>query len=288
MSEELVSSQNVSNLINHLIKTKDPATVGLRRILKKKAKVGQDFPLQVHILEELSSDQDALGKVFNETEQRVIELEKATIELKNRLTKQKKNAEKAIQEAYKTGLKEGAERGEKSGHEKAQSEYEQQIKVIEERLLNIFKNIEESQKSILDGAHRGVLDLSTLIARKIINTELSLNTDIVLNVIKKALSYIADRKEFIVRVAPDDISTVTQKRDFWTSISERLDKVSIEEDERIERGGCIIESNAGVADARINVQIGELIEVIDSTWDSLMTSESVSNDNDSEDNESQE
>ncbi len=36
MSEETVSPKNVSDLIDYLMKAKDPAVVGLRRILKKK------------------------------------------------------------------------------------------------------------------------------------------------------------------------------------------------------------------------------------------------------------
>lgn len=272
MPDEVVTPKNISDLIDYVMKSRDPAVVGLRRILKKKADLGQDFPLQEHTLEEFSTDKDTAGGIFNETEQRIIELEKAALELKDKLAQQKKDAEEAIRDAYKKGQKEGLERGEKTSYKKARSEYDQQIKDIEERLVNVLKDIGESRNALLNEAQRNVLDLSTMIALKIINTELSLSPDIILSVIKKALSYIVDRQEFVLRVSPEDLETVTKKKDFWTSIAERLDKVTVEQDDRIEKGGCIIESNTGVADARINVQFEELLDVIDSTWENMMTS----------------
>ena len=275
MTDEMVTPKNISELIDHLMKSRDPAVVGLRRILKKKADLGQDFPLQEHTLEEFATDKGTSGRIFNETEQRIMELEKTTLEHKDALAKQKKYSEEAIREAYKKGRKEGLERGEKTAYEKTRSEFDQQIREIEERLRNVFRDIGESRKALLNEAHRNVLDLSSMIAHKIINTELSVNPDIILSVIKKALSYIVDKQKLVLRVAPNDLETVTQKKDFWTSIAERLENITVEQDDRIEKGGCIIESNTGVADARINVQLAELNDVIDSTWENMMTSSVV-------------
>ncbi len=277
MSDEIVSPQDISDLVKHLMKTKDPATVGLRRILKKKADHGSDFPLQQHVLEEFSDKEGAI-KVFSKNETQVIELERKNLALENELAKQKKSAESALQAAYKKGLLEGIAQGQKEGYEKGHAEFVQQMKGIEDRLVSLLKDIEESRKVLFLEANRTVLDLSIQMVRKIITTELSVNQEIVLSVIKKALTYIADRQEFVVRVSPDDFETVTKKKDFWTSISDRLDAITVEADKRIEKGGCIVESNTGITDARIPVQIGELIDVIDTTWENLFSSEAVAQD----------
>ena len=96
MAEETVTPKNVSDLIDYLMKAKDPAVVGLRRILKKKADTGRDFPLQEHTFEELGTSKQTSGKIFTETEQRIMELEKTVLKLQQQLTGQKKDAEKAI------------------------------------------------------------------------------------------------------------------------------------------------------------------------------------------------
>ncbi len=272
MAEELITERNVAELIDYLMKIKDPATVGLRRILKRKEEISKDFPLQTHALEELTPNKDMHGRIFTETESRVIELEKNILELNKKLEEQKRDGEQAVRDAYQKGVLEGSRKGEKTGEEKAKAEYENQIKNVEERLCDIFGTIEKSRKNLFYEAHRIILDMSILIARKIIKTELSLNKNIVLSVIKKALSYIVDKQEFLIRVAPDDMETVSNKKDFWSTISERFDKISIEKDERIERGGCIIESNTGVTDARIGVQIEGLIDIIESEWNNIISS----------------
>ena len=87
MPEEHLSSENVSSLIDHLMKTQDPATVGLRRILKKKEKISRDFPLQSFTLENFSHSKGAGGKVFSENEQRIMEFENKLMKLEEKLAK---------------------------------------------------------------------------------------------------------------------------------------------------------------------------------------------------------
>ena len=43
--------------------------------------------------------------------------------------------------------------------------------------------------------------------RKVISTEVTVNQNIILSVLKKALTYIGDRERLVVRVSPDDFET---------------------------------------------------------------------------------
>jgi flagellar assembly protein FliH len=262
--------KHIPEMIDFLLRVEDPATVGLRKILKKKRETDEDFPLQAMALEELDKGAASQKRVFSETERRILELEKAVIELKNKLALQKSYTEKAVRDAYNSGAGDGLQKGEKAGYEKAKTEYNARVKEIEERLVTVFQSIESSRTSFLLAAHNEVLKIAHCIARKIIDTQISIDGDIVLTVIKKALSYLSDRQEYTIKVSPDDITTVTQKKEFWTSIADHLDKIKITEDSRIEKGGCIIESQTGIVDARISVQMDELNEVINAAWDSML------------------
>ena len=274
MPEESIPPQNVSSLIEYLKKAKDPAVVGLRRILKKKEEAGKDFPLKSHDLQEFSRSTKNKTLIFDEDEQRILELEKQVIDQKEKLANQSKNAEVAIQKAFQEGHKKGIEKGEKTGFEKAKKENIQQIEVVESRLHTILKNIEDSRKGLLLNSHKFLLELVITVAQKVINTEISINKEIILSVIKKALSFIVSRQEFTLRVAPNDLETVTNKKIRWASIAEHLDTISIKTDERISQGGCIIESNAGIADARLDVQLNEIINTIETTWHEVQSLES--------------
>lgn len=262
-----MSSENVSSLITSLLKTKDPATVGLRRILKQKDAAGKDFPLQTHSLNELGGI-NVNKKIFDGTERRVIELENENILLCKELQKLKNSSSAALKTSYEQGVNEGIAKGEKNGYEKAHSEFEQHVTSVTEQIKTVLSNVGESNKLLLQESTKSVLDLSLIIAKKIINTELMSNGDIILSVIKKAITFLVDRQKFTVRVASNDLQTVTQKKEFWMSISDKFDNILIEEDQRIEKGGCIIESSTGIVDARISVQIKELEETIDDAWNS--------------------
>jgi hypothetical protein len=99
MSTPSFSSENISAFIDHILKAKDPAVVGLQRILKHKISESRDFPLQEPAQEDFGSA--AGGRtVFNETERRLLTLEKTIRDQQTDAEAQKKKVQKALQGAY--------------------------------------------------------------------------------------------------------------------------------------------------------------------------------------------
>ncbi|MBD3344697.1 MAG: hypothetical protein GF401_06510 [Chitinivibrionales bacterium] len=271
MADRELSQNEVSNLIDHLLKSKDPAVVGLRKILKTKKEEGNQFPLREVAFDSFYVE----GKskpVFEENEKRIIELEKQIGVLKAEIGKTKKNAENAVKVAFNKGLTEGKEEGEIVGEKRAQEAYEATLEEIEKNVSEIFTNLEKSQKEIYGNAQHVLLKFTFELAKKVIQTELTLNEDIVLGVVKKALSYIADKETLTVRVAKDDLETVTGKKDFWMPISERVADIEIIPDDHVDKGGCIIESNSGIADGRLGIQFDELTGLVERVWESIYNS----------------
>ncbi|MBD3393523.1 MAG: hypothetical protein GF418_15420 [Chitinivibrionales bacterium] len=270
MTAESLTPQDVSTLIDHLLKSKDPATVGLRRILKRKTEKRENFPLQKAEFEDFGAPG---GGMFDAQETRVLELEKQLSDLRQELAREREKTKKAAQAAYRKGMDEGQVKGTEEGKAEAGKEYEERLAELQQRIAGMLEETLTAKKRLATESQSVLVKLSMMIARKVVNTELSMNEDTVLSVIRKALGFIADRDGLVVRVAPDDLENVTGKKDFWTSISERLEGIRIEPDARIEKGGCIIESASGVADARVSVLFDELQDVLDTTWESLVLKE---------------
>jgi flagellar biosynthesis/type III secretory pathway protein FliH len=269
MSDPQLSPENVANLIDHVLKAKDPATVGLRKILKHKQDVGQGFPLRELALEEMHGAEEG-GTVLSEDEQQILRLEKRVNELQAEVTQQKKRAANAIQQAYQKGIEEGRARGCSDGRQRSREEYEQRLLEVKKRLAEYASGIEASRRQLFAESHTMLVDLSLQIAHKIVQCEIQMNPQVVLSVVKHAMSYIAERERLIVRVAPGDIEMVSGQKDFWSGVIDRLDTITIESDERIGRGGCIVESNAGVADARIEVMMREVEETVEKCWGDVL------------------
>ncbi|MDD5675083.1 MAG: FliH/SctL family protein [Chitinivibrionales bacterium] len=260
-----LSSQEVSTLIDRLLKEKDPATVGLRRILHHKAEEGKAFPVKTYAYQEL----DVPGKtrrLFSEEEQHVLALEKKVADLQMDLRTLDAQSKEQVAAAFNQGLQKGIAQGKEEGFKKAAADYLAQLAQIRTQLTAICTRIEMARKSIFANASHLLLRLSCELAKKIIQTEVSASPAIIGGVIKKALSFVGDREKIVIRIAPLDLQTVEQSRDFWMPVMERLGSIVIEPDERIERGGCIVESNSGVADARLGVQFEELSSILEKIW----------------------
>ena len=75
-----------------------------------------------------------------------------------------------------------------------------------------------------------MLKLCFEIVKKMISSEVHENREYILNVIKKAICYIGDKERLIIRVAPADLETVSNRKDFWLPVTERLKDILIEQD----------------------------------------------------------
>jgi flagellar biosynthesis/type III secretory pathway protein FliH len=271
MSTPSLSSGDVSALIDHLLKAKDPASIGVRKILKSKMEHADDFPLQSLEYEEFFV-QGRSKEQFTEQEKHVLEMEKKVRVLEATLISREEKYKTAIAEALEQGMREGFIKGEEEGRKTAKTSYDEQVRELQKRIASFLGALETSKKSIYNNAHSILLRLCFELAKNIVHTEITANPHVVLAVIKKCLSYIADREKIVVRVAKDDLETVSKKKEFWLPISERVDTISIEPDERIEKGGCIIESNSGIADGRLGTQMAELHELVDRIWQGVVSS----------------
>jgi flagellar assembly protein FliH len=272
MNSSPLSSQNVAQLIEHLLNTRDPAFVNIRQILKNKIEEKNDFPVKTPNYEEFYDEKNT-KKQFNEQELKIIELEKKVYELNLELKKITENNVIQINKAKTEGFNEGFNRGKEEGYKKAKEEFDLKLKEIQEKIISLLSQIEASKKEIFNNAHTILLNLCFEIAKRIIKSESQINKDVVLNVLKRSLSFISDREKIIIRVCKDELETVANRKDFWMPVSERFESITIEPDDRIEKGGCIIESNSGIVDARLGVQFEELKEIINDIWDKVLSSQ---------------
>lgn len=274
MNDAGIPPENVSSLINEVLKSKDPATVGLKRILRRKEKASSDYPLRNVRLQEFSVPGQE-SRVFNEDERQVLELEKRVAELQVELRQQKSKASQAIQAAYAKGKSEGNAEGKREGTEETTGIYEKKIDALRDEIATFLADLEIAKRKVFRNAEHMLLELCSEIVRKIIGRELSGLNDVVLFTVKKALTHIGQKEKMVVRVAPEDLDLVAQRKDFWAPVGERLSDITIEADPAVAKGGCIIDSNAGMVDARLGVQFDELHDLIEKIWDEVVSADNA-------------
>ncbi|NLW30461.1 MAG: hypothetical protein GXY77_03290 [Fibrobacter sp.] len=273
---EEIAPEKVSDLINKILETKDPATVGLRKIIRRKNEEKDDFFVHKPQITEFDFD-GKKKKNLSEDELRILELEKTVADLKIQLQKNTQKAQNAVQNAFVKGKTQGVAQGIEKGKAETTEIYEKKIDEIQLRIGNVLKKVEEEKQAVFRDSEHLLLQLCMEMVKKIIATELSINKDVILSVLKKALNSIAEKDNLIIRISPDDMDAVSGRKDFWVPVSDNLKNITIEPDERISCGGCIIESNSGTTDARLGVQCDELSELVLKAWENVNASIPQSN-----------
>ena len=168
----------------------------------------------------------------------------------------RKNAESIQKEAFELGFKQG----EKAGLEQGQKE----IRTFVEKIYEILQEVNETKKYLYTKNEKEIIDFILTVAHKIIKQELISNEEVILSTIKAAMRNMVDSSYIRMYLNPSDLKIVQDFRPHIFDSADGLKNIYLEEDQNIGQGGCIIETNFGRIDARIESQIEEIEETLKS------------------------
>ena len=181
-------------------------------------------------------------------------VERAKLEVERMIKEADLRVAEIEHEAYQKGYDAGREVGFKKG--------QAEVRRLIDRLGTIVGQAIDVREDIIAASEKQMVDMILMIARKVIKDEVVERKEVVLNNIREALRRIKDRDRVDIRVNFMDLELTTAHKDELIKMMESLRKVNIYEDSRIDRGGCIIETDVGSIDARISTQLKELEEAI--------------------------
>lgn len=159
-------------------------------------------------------------------------------------------------EARAHAVEDGRERGLVEGRESGAAEYE-------DKLVNLAELIASARKA-LDGAIEGVSDIAVEIVyeavAKIIGTRMT-DRAVVVSSVREVIQKAKERSRLVARVAPQDFELINGDR---ARLIEGLNigEFDIVADDRVRLGGCLLETPAGNLDGRLEIQLGQLRDVL--------------------------
>lgn len=186
----------------------------------------------------------AAEKTIAEAEQKVKEIEMQAQARINEITN----------EAYKKGFEQGREEGFKA--EKAEMER------LILRLHTIIERTMDKREEILNNTETQIVELVLLISRKVVKTISENQKSVIISNIAQALRKLKTRSDIIIRVNLADLELASNHLKEFTEMIENAKNISIVEDTTVDKGGCIIETDFGEIDARIQSQLNALEEKI--------------------------
>jgi len=130
-----------------------------------------------------------------------------------------------------------------------------------EELVEEIARVRERYRTIQDEAERDTLELAFRVAEQIVGRTIEQDPAVVRRMVAESLEHVRGKRHVVVHVHPDDLAELAPHRE---AMGEELDGATIyfEEDDRLERGGCLIETEATRVDARLEMQLQTLEEAI--------------------------
>ena len=177
--------------------------------------------------------------------------------LKDALDKAKRQSIEIKVRAKKEGHDTGYEEGFKKGEEAAQKEFSPFLATIEDLIadLTIFR------KNMYDKVEREMVEMVVSLAKKVIHFEFSTRDDAVQEMIRLAVQSVLDRESMVIKINPADKGYAESFRPELHHLFSEIKNITFEAHSGVERGGCIVETNFGVVDARIDT-LGEQMDRI--------------------------
>lgn len=163
------------------------------------------------------------------------------------------DVKKEVQHAY--------DRGFDDAQQVTTNTFETQIIKHQEQILKFDKVIAELKEQYhgdLDALEKSIITLSSLVAGHILEREINEDDNIVIGQVKKAFRELDNEKVFRIRINPDNVSTLKEVRITLEADNSIMKNIEIIPDNSIDKGGCILETSAGMIDGKISTQLEKL------------------------------
>lgn len=167
--------------------------------------------------------------------------------LKDAMDKAKKQVGELKSNARKEGYDTGFEGGFKKGEEAAKKEFSPFL----ETTHKLIEELSGFRKEMYDKVEREMIEMVISLTKKVIHFEFSTREDAVQDMIRLAVQSVLDRESMVIKIHPTDKEYAESFRPELHHMFSEIKNITFEAHSGIERGGCVIETNFGVIDARI-------------------------------------
>lgn len=172
---------------------------------------------------------------------------------KNAMLGQEVHLQELEREAYERGFEQGEKAGRLLG--------EQKMEPVKKAISGLLENLTSVHVKWLEERKKEIIDLTMIIATKIIHGEIQQDKSVVLRLAQEAISRTIKGSKMTLRVSPQDLAYLEKHLKEFPDIA-MSEHFKIEADSQITRGGCVLISDAGEIDTTIENQIRVMRETL--------------------------
>ena len=185
-------------------------------------------------------------------------IQEAKEESAHLLEEAQKEAEAARKAASEDGYQEGLVRGSR--------EATQQVKEQGESLTTVLENALEEAAALkgkmLDDMESEISSLVIMLTEKLVHCELDSHHEAIVDVVKEAIKLVKDKNNIVIKVSSEDHRVLKEYTPDFLDAVKGMSNVSIDEDQSIKTGGCILETDTEIIDSRLETRFAEAVKLL--------------------------
>ncbi|RDU22435.1 FliH/SctL family protein [Anaerosacchariphilus polymeriproducens] len=214
-------------------------------------------------------DSEFIGGLFAESVE-VVESEKEKEAERNRQTayeeivaQAKEQAASMLEEASAQAqliLENARVEGENKGYEEGCRRAEDNIQKMKEELEEKEKELERDYKRKVNELEPVLVDVLADVFERVFHVQFDDKKSMVLHLAKNAMDKIENSREFLVRVPKENYTFVKERQDELEARVGKTVRVEVIEDMLLKKNQCVIETDSGVFDCSLDIQMERLLK----------------------------
>ena len=164
----------------------------------------------------------------------------------------------SVEELQKNAFQKGFAEGRKVGFDAGTKKMDPVISSLHQALVKLQNIRQEIHQEI----EKEVVQLALAIAKKIVCHEVKTTRETVVCIAREALSRVENPGKIKIKLNPEDLQFINDTRSQLSRFLQNVDNIRFEAADSVQSGGCLIETDRGDIDARIEKQF----QVIEETF----------------------
>lgn len=148
-----------------------------------------------------------------------------------------------------------------AGHAEATAAVDREMADMMATMRNLVDMARVERHKLMESAEPELVRLAVGIAERVLHQQIALDRGVVVEMAKVAIARLVEKESVTVRVNPGDLERMREHRDELLDSGE-IKNFRVVEDQRVDRGGVVVETDGGTIDARISTQLNEAKRVL--------------------------
>ena len=167
-----------------------------------------------------------------------------------------------IDQAFQRAQSEGYEGGFTEGQKLAIKERNAEIDQLTQTLQDAINEVATFEEKLAPQYEAEILELVLVLATKIVGFELSIQPNLIFEVVKSGIELLKDKRELTIHLSPGDLELVRKYRPELLEQIEGIGQIYLTADENLIVGECLIENKSNFVDSTWRRKISHAAETV--------------------------